>query len=133
MKSDTLAAVASVILNKELGDGSWELWSNDKRHVPDDPILGLEVGDIVYQYDSDERLMQSDEVIFMNEGIGYVVQVSEYFGPRLLPVCESNYSKTVDLAIFVNRETIDSDIAYEGEMMQRCDLLKQLIRDHEGR
>lgn len=128
MDKELLKAIAESILTQLVGEGRWHERIDPPRFKKiDNPLMGLEVGDVVFRYDEDEEEIQERQVIAVVDGIGYVLWVSGYYGPMLTAVSHGGYGKTVKEAAEANREQIESDIEYAQCRYDRMTKVKAIL------
>jgi hypothetical protein len=128
MDKELLKAIAESVLTQLVGEGRWYKQKDRPRFEKiDNPVMGLEVGDVVFTYDEDEEEMQERQVIAIVNGIGYVLWASSYHGPLLLAVSDDCYGKTAKEAAEANREQIESDIEYAQRRYDRMTKVKAIL------
>jgi hypothetical protein len=128
MDKELLKAIAESVLTQLVGEGRWYRKNDRPRFEKiDNPVMGLEVGDVVFTYDEDEEEMQERQVIAIVNGIGYVLRASSYHGPLLLAVSDDCYGKTAKEAAEANRGQIESDIEYAQRRYDRMTKVKAIL------
>lgn len=125
--SGLIVSLAKTALRQLVGDGYWKTSSSDKFKKIENPILGLAVGDNVYTYDDDVEEMQTLEVLAVVNDVGYVLVVCRFYGPRLVPVSDCSYGRTLRDAVELYREDIEFSVQNATECFERANKLKPLL------
>jgi hypothetical protein len=128
MDRQLLKVIAEAILTELIGPGNWYKDNQLPRfEAIDNPLMGIEVGDVVFTYDTDNEELKEGQIIAMVDGIGYVLRNSKYYGPSLLAVSDDDYGRTAKEAAEVNREQIERDIKWARERYDRTTKIKQIL------
>jgi len=128
MNNEVLKDIATAVLCRLDGPGKW----HKNRERPQfekikNPVFGLSVGDVVYNYDADDEEMLERQVVAVVDGIGYVLWTSGYWGPLLIPVDNEGFGRTMTEAAELSREQIETDFDYAQRLIDRMKMLKPLL------
>jgi hypothetical protein len=122
-----LRRIADSILSTLRGPGAWELFDCDRFEKIDDPLLGLQVGDVVYSYCEDIRNIVEDRVLVVVDGVGYIFWNSAFRGPVLSPINSEVYARTKEGAVERSRGAIEDDLLDAEKQADNLSTLKSLL------
>ena len=128
MNDALMVEMAKTVLRTFLGSGWWVTWKEKAFKKTQNPLLGLAVGDVVYDYDDESERIRERSVIAVVDGIGYVLFAIEETGePMLLSVNADESARTIADAVRLGRENIESRIEYAEEAFANATKLKALL------
>lgn len=125
MNKELLKEIGKTILANTIGTG---FWHEAKRFEPiKNPLTGLSVGDVVYQFDEDDYKINEFKVVFTKDGVGYVVKETRFHGPHLCPVC-TWFSKTIT-GDEVFADEMKEALEYHKESLSKLQAMVDLVNE----
>jgi len=125
MNKELLAKIGKAILANTIGSGFWQ---ESKQFKPiNNPLTGLSVGDVVYEFDQDDYKINEFEVVFTKDGVSYVVKEDHFNGPHLCPV-STWFSKTIT-GDEVFADDMKAALQYHKKSVSKLQAMVELVNE----
>ena len=116
------------ILRILLGQGTWETWASKRRNKPDDPLMGLSIGDKVYWADRDRSALVERSVHHVSSsGVAYV---ADQLWRELIPVETGEWFLSKREAVMDARDALRKDEQFHWEHFKRIQEMLEMLEDN---